>query len=629
MNVIKTILTLVCLILTLNIVYSASNFNACNVNFQQPFFEVKDKDKNSIFLVDNNGNFFLRGTDFSSNTKDSIESFVVSDQLYFNSQSSIFNNFNQRQSSIPTGSNGVIINDNSGNIVSYLSKSGNINTKGFGVYQDNQANCQADGWYCSGLTRENRDYYCDIDGENSASCQYDVLSSQTCTAPSPTTSSWTCNSDNTSSQRTKTTHTPYCSSSGCGYSTSTNLETQSCSSSQTCVDGTGCVAASCTGPDGSIIPHGDSKLYYQSSNEEPGMFKSTCTNSQARTCNAGVLSGSYTVPNCDVGCQYQGTQISGDKNYHKPSPVFTLGGPDHFYANSGETRNLASSQKVSYDDSCDFKSRTCNSGSWNPSDGFHYSTCTQSNYKIEKDNIVCNHGFRWEFTCGGYVTATHTYDEVCKDKSGNTVADSNCYGIDGKNSLSKGRIGCGCPTGTPAPTPTPFDPPENVGKTSKSFYTSTNIGGMVGNIKHGCYDVEIDCTGSNCDINWDAIGGGTQTTDTKNYGSTLIEKGDEITSPEHRFTSTYYPIPGKYRTIDNGYTCHVKWDSNDNKIKYYGKRYIYSDETNLGEYGLPGGPDSPGTFYTYKKDSPACEVVNGNWACEYNKNKYIGWETLS
>ena len=56
------------------------------------------------------------------------------------------------------------------------------------------------------------------------------------------------------------------------------------------------ICADCTGPDGTLIPHGTSKTYYLSSGE-PCTF--VCS-SQSRLCTDGSLSGSYTFPSCMV-----------------------------------------------------------------------------------------------------------------------------------------------------------------------------------------------------------------------------------------------------------------------------------------------------------------------------------------
>jgi len=59
------------------------------------------------------------------------------------------------------------------------------------------------------------------------------------------------------------------------------------------------VAANCTGPDGTPIPHNSSKTYY---NTTSSSNCSSASVSQTRTCNNGTLSGTYTNAICGAPC---------------------------------------------------------------------------------------------------------------------------------------------------------------------------------------------------------------------------------------------------------------------------------------------------------------------------------------
>ena len=69
---------------------------------------------------------------------------------------------------------------------------------------------------------------------------------------------------------------------------------------------------SCPAPEGGTIPHGTSRTYYQSTSVPCGSSCSTIA--QTRTCNNGILSGTYTNPACTVAsCCGNGVVNTGEQ----------------------------------------------------------------------------------------------------------------------------------------------------------------------------------------------------------------------------------------------------------------------------------------------------------------------------
>lgn len=135
--------------------------------------------------------------------------------------------------------------------------------------------------------------------------------------------------------------------------------------------------------------------------------------------------------------------------------------------------------------------------------------------------------------------------------------------------------------------------PSNVGLATKSFNTGYTVDGT--RLKEGCYDVNIDCTaGSSCTVSWDKIGSQSYTyygvPIETNLGNVNIVSGDVVQSPI--VTSTYTMMI----TTTTDFSCVVKWDESDNKIKVYGLQ----EEVNW----------FPGEYSTYQYNA----VTNGvNW----------------
>ncbi|MFT4244120.1 MAG: hypothetical protein ACMXYB_01550, partial [Candidatus Woesearchaeota archaeon] len=176
--------------------------------------------------------------------------------------------------------NSLLIKDSNEEIVaSFSSSNNNIYLKGKAAVQGEQAGCLPDGNYCNDNNNdilESRDYFCNLIGYKEGSCEYTVLSTQSCSsndyffcsgnnrhkmeyscsggsgsascvgsprfiqtctyAPSTRTSSWSCSSSSTRS-RTITTYSPTCSSGSCSYTSSRSTQRQNCGSGRHCSRG--------------------------------------------------------------------------------------------------------------------------------------------------------------------------------------------------------------------------------------------------------------------------------------------------------------------------------------------------------------------------------------------------------
>ena len=100
-------------------------------------------------------------------------------------------------------------------------------------FSSTNINCPADNFYfCSGNNRYLQTFIC-----SSGRCvQGSSTFIQTCSAPSPSYSSWSCSSL-TSRSQTITTYSPICSASGCSHSSSSSTNTQHCGSGNYCSGG--------------------------------------------------------------------------------------------------------------------------------------------------------------------------------------------------------------------------------------------------------------------------------------------------------------------------------------------------------------------------------------------------------
>jgi len=159
--------------LNFSMVFSIS-YNVCNVGLEEPFFFVNDTNGNTIYLVDKNGDVFIKGKKNLNPTFSNT--YFFGSNFSFSNTYSKFNGISENLPSISNPTPGLIVKDSTNNIISTLDSSGIIKSKGFVVYEDNynsQANCPNDGYYCKdSKNREYRNYYCTITGQVQGACKY-------------------------------------------------------------------------------------------------------------------------------------------------------------------------------------------------------------------------------------------------------------------------------------------------------------------------------------------------------------------------------------------------------------------------------------------------------------------------
>ncbi|HLP79094.1 MAG TPA: hypothetical protein VK158_00505 [Acidobacteriota bacterium] len=109
---------------------------------------------------------------------------------------------------------------------------------------------------------------------------------------------------------------------------------------------------SCTGPDGTVIASGSSKTYFQSATVPAGQ---NCQ-SELRVCNNGQLYGTYTAPSCTV------------------QPAQSCIGPDGSTIANGASKIYYQNRIAPYGQSCNAEYRTCNNGQLSGS--FQEASCT-------------------------------------------------------------------------------------------------------------------------------------------------------------------------------------------------------------------------------------------------------------
>ncbi|MBI5510933.1 MAG: hypothetical protein HY903_19400 [Deltaproteobacteria bacterium] len=111
-------------------------------------------------------------------------------------------------------------------------------------------------------------------------------------------------------------------------------------------------AADCTGPDGVVILHAQSRTYYAAATVAAG---SSCA-SELRTCSNGTLNGTYQHPGCTVA--------SGSDCIGPDTSLIAHGSAKTYFATAG----------VAYGGSCVSESRTCTNGVL--SGTYAYPACT-------------------------------------------------------------------------------------------------------------------------------------------------------------------------------------------------------------------------------------------------------------
>lgn len=163
-------------IFNFNVVFG---LNICNVDFQGPYFNVS-RSGFEVFLVDNLGNSYFPGQNHNFDiSKDYNHSFIINTGI-FNLNDSIFDSFSESVSSLPSG-DGFIVRNSSGVDVFKIISNSSIYSLGSAVYENSNANCGIDGYYCRDINNlDYIDYFCDITGISSGSCDSRIVDSIDC-----------------------------------------------------------------------------------------------------------------------------------------------------------------------------------------------------------------------------------------------------------------------------------------------------------------------------------------------------------------------------------------------------------------------------------------------------------------
>ena len=561
-------LLLLVTVFSLNSIYS---INVCGVNVDENNgFYVLDSSGNYVLAIDRQGDTFIQGSSGVSGGGSGVFE-IAGTSFSFSSTDVSYSDSSQSMGSVPNS--GFLVESSLGR-VSQIDSSGNLRTQGLIAGEGSQGACNSDGWlYCSGGTRENRDYFCNVNGIESGVCTYSVDGSEncltkssvdsdgnsfnlggfvrdytgcntgsctfndygdycsstnivvdyrdsgsgvssssyncngnnyyycsgltrryvdyncgagsggcvensdtaveTCSAPPTSYGTWSC-SDNFTAVRSMTTYSPSCSASGCGISSFTGTDTDSCGGGNICRPSSGCGTPSdCSlEGDGTFVAHGDSITAYDSTIVPYG---DSC-NSQVRECYDGTLSGSssYGYGSCSVGPAQSCDLPWGGSVAH------------------GSSVDAYSSSSVSYGNSCnDVKqTRTCTNGVLSGS--YTNENCVVGNpSSCTLDGITKNHGESHTF----YLSSSPTYPTLCEGIS-RTCDDGS---FDGSNSYGESS----CTDPTPSSCSLPWVGSVNHGD-SVTAYQSSSVpyGNSCTSQTRTCNDGTLSgsYTNQNCEI---------------------------------------------------------------------------------------------------------------------------------
>ncbi len=172
--------TIIILLLLMSISLVSANYNICNTDLSEPWFSIKDDSGNELIIIDNNGDVYFKGESHTPFDFLTTSNSIKIGDMEFSEFSSFFdiNNFHYSLNDLNSYS-GLRVKNNLGEIVTVFTND-SIYTKGVGLYEGSQGSCLSDGIYCSGSILENRDYYCDIEGDKFGFCKYNVVSSEDC-----------------------------------------------------------------------------------------------------------------------------------------------------------------------------------------------------------------------------------------------------------------------------------------------------------------------------------------------------------------------------------------------------------------------------------------------------------------
>lgn len=362
---------------------------------------------------------------------------------------------------------------------------------------------------------------------------------------------------------------------------------------------------------GQTIAHGQTITGFLNSSVP---FGGNCS-PQQRTCNNGLLSGSYSFPSCSIGqpaaCTFNGQTVAhgqyvtafrsssataGQQCINESrlctngllSGTYTYASCNEQQATSclfngqtiahGQSVNAFANSNVGYGSSCTSESRTCNNGVLSGS--FLFGTCSvgQASSCLFNGQTVA-HGQ----TITAFSAATVPLGSTCSSQQ-RTCSNGTLSGSFGFSSCAANAI-THCPAGrTIAGHPTAFPPKSPDGTVTCDFtwtsvpvgtqitsgqYTSTNGGTVVGNCNpDGSYNyiyscpnpVGTTCPGGNvtisspdgsnsCTFNWLLSSASPSGTDIQSRG------GFPTGSPVGEFSAKCYPAP---RGPEFSYRCPNK-----------------------------------------------------------------------
>jgi len=210
---IKLITTILILCFSINLNYA---FNICGTSIDHPWFAVEDNGV-EILIVDKDGDTYFRGEDHTLNNQASEKSFAIGNN-FFNKVTSKFNSNQvyENQVNLPSTKSLTIKNDLGINVAKFT-QDNKIYSKGTTIYEGSNAGCMSDDNYCNadGLTKEYRDYYCDITADQTGACKYNPTTIENCATKS------SIDSDGGINKNIKGTVTDYisCSGANCLYNT--------------------------------------------------------------------------------------------------------------------------------------------------------------------------------------------------------------------------------------------------------------------------------------------------------------------------------------------------------------------------------------------------------------------------
>ena len=577
MNVIKLFSLFFVLFSSFSFVYS--DFSACSIDFNEPWFEVKDSSNQSVLIVDYDGDTFILGQNTNPSSPQQGSFILNSSSFYFGNESSKFS-FSGGNTVLTSSVQSLEIRNPLGSSVAYLENAGTLRTKGNGAYERSQGACLPDGNYCVGNIVESRDYWCDILGNRSGSCTYDLTSSVDCSTKfsddtdggvnkdvqGTVTDYITCIGSSPSSSCSFNQYTDYCSSIDTVYEYSNSLSSYvgtpiSCGTDKIvcsgltanwrdykCVSGAGACSfsdsffASCNGAPSNQV----------SSTCLDETTLSTTTTTYSNYCTDGVGCGVSSSSSTVTSSCGSGNVCSGGVC----GPAANCG----YGLNHGDSGTFYFQSSVLFGQSCLSETRTCNNGAlsgsytsqscivdppnscYNPSTGLVDIAHSSSKIFYQQPSVLFGQSCLSETrTCNnGALSGSYAYSSCsvgsCVDSSWSPLPSSICLGTPftqtsncGTTQSSVGTKTTGacstCTISSWSPLPssvclgTFFTQTSNCGTTQSSVGTKTT--GACSTCTPSCPSPSSICSGT-IDTSSNGCGGNCNVVGTKTTGACSI-----------------------------------------------------------------------------------------------------------